>query len=365
MHFAALCFHFPSLCLPESRARHTRPSQGEGRAARENKEKDKWGRKEEKTISQTSEQDNTKKAFVCNKRSNLPYPSWWRRRGEAQKEKRLSGKNKKQEGEGSERHWVHSRKAGKKRNQWEGRREEGNSDTHTEWVRETWVKPDDSKAAHSSRMRASWTATHLLYRQQRCSPITLWRDRRGWERKSEWERERRESELPCAPLEPCLLGEEETNRSGALALPEEKSWPGRRRGGKRGVREGRGGHTAQGRVRDKRKGESECVCNRKCEWATEREETQRKGKAFVSRLERGRKEEGKKNTMSTVKRPRGRVSELCWELGGRRDKGEEEGPAGTEQPPLLLAHAALPPSWTHCCFFPLSLYIHLLCRAGP
>lgn len=39
--------------------------------------------------------------------------------------------------------------------------------------------------------------------------------------------------------------------------------------------------------------------------------TRRKGKAFVSRLERGRKEEEKKKTtMSTVKRPRGRVSEL-------------------------------------------------------
>lgn len=44
-----------------------------------------------------------------------------------------------------------------------------------------------------------------------------------------------------------------------------------------------------------------------------------KGKAFVSRLKRGRKEEEKKKnpTMSTVKRPRGRVSEL-WKGGGTR-----------------------------------------------
>lgn len=64
MHFAALCFHFPLLCLRESRARHTRPNPGEGRAARENEEKDKWGKKEEKTTDQTSKQANTK-AFLC------------------------------------------------------------------------------------------------------------------------------------------------------------------------------------------------------------------------------------------------------------------------------------------------------------
>ncbi len=49
---------------------------------------------------------------------------------------------------------------------------------------------------------------------------------------------------------------------------------------------------------------------RKRERAAEREKTRRKGKAFVSQLERGRKAEEKKNIMSTVKRPRGRVSEL-------------------------------------------------------
>lgn len=91
MHFAALCFHFPPLCLPESRARHTRPSQGEGRAAREDEETDKWGgREEEKTTGQTSEQATTKAFFVCNKkRSNLPFffiylnfflPSWLARK---------------------------------------------------------------------------------------------------------------------------------------------------------------------------------------------------------------------------------------------------------------------------------------------
>lgn len=48
------------------------------------------------------------------------------------------------------------------------------------------------------------------------------------------------------------------------------------------------------------------------------EKKRQKGKAFVSRLKRGRKEEEKKkNTMSTVKRPRGRVSEL-WKGGGTR-----------------------------------------------
>lgn len=47
------------------------------------------------------------------------------------------------------------------------------------------------------------------------------------------------------------------------------------------------------------------------------QEKRQKGKAFVSRLKRGRKEEEKKNTMSTVKRPRGRVSEL-WRGGGTR-----------------------------------------------
>lgn len=61
---------------------------------------------------------------------------------------------------------------------------------------------------------------------------------------------------------------------------------------------------------------------------------------------RGRvKRKEKKHTMSTVKRPRGRVSELLsesWEGGGTR--GRRRGSAGTEQPPLLLAHAALPPS---------------------
>lgn len=44
----------------------THPSQGEGRAAREDEEKDKWGKKEEKTTGQTSKQPNThrkKKAF--------------------------------------------------------------------------------------------------------------------------------------------------------------------------------------------------------------------------------------------------------------------------------------------------------------
>lgn len=34
----------------------------------------------------------------------------------------------------------------------------------------------------------------------------------------------------------------------------------------------------------------------------------------------GGKRKGKKNTMSTVKRPRGRVSELCWEGGGTRGR---------------------------------------------
>ena len=63
MHFAALCFHFPPLCLPEPRARHTRPSQAEGRAAREKEEKDKW-KKEEKATDQTSKQGYTK-AFFC------------------------------------------------------------------------------------------------------------------------------------------------------------------------------------------------------------------------------------------------------------------------------------------------------------
>jgi len=69
------------------------------------------------------------------------------------------------------------------------------------------------------------------------------------------------------------------------------------------------------------------------EEATERVKTRRKGKAFVSRLERGRKEEEKNPTMSTVKRPRGRVSELLGERGGTRGGGggreeeeEEEGP---------------------------------------
>lgn len=64
MHFAALCFHFPPLCPPRSGARHTRLSQGEGRAARENEERDKWGgKKEEKTTGQTSRQANTKALF--------------------------------------------------------------------------------------------------------------------------------------------------------------------------------------------------------------------------------------------------------------------------------------------------------------
>jgi len=231
---------------------------------------------------------------------------------------------------------------------------------HTHRVRETWVKPDDSKAARSSRMRASWTATHLLYRPQRCSLITLWRDKRGWER---------ERELPCAPLEPCPLGEEETNSSSALTLPEEKSWPGRRRGGKRGEREGRGGRTAQGRVRENDcwKGKSECVCKGTRKRATEREKKPgERARLLLAGCRGGGKRKEKKNTMSTVKRPRGRVSELLWELGGRRDEGEEEGPAGTEQPLLLLAHAALPPSWTHCCFFfSPPLRTHLLCCVRP
>lgn len=52
------------------------------------------------------------------------------------------------------------------------------------------------------------------------------------------------------------------------------------------------------------------------QWGQEKKKRQ-KGKAFVSRLKRGRKEEEKKNTMSTVKRPRGRVSEP-WKGGGTR-----------------------------------------------
>lgn len=62
MHFAALCFHFPPLCLPESRAHHTRPSQGEGRAARENEEKDKWWKGGKNNWP--NKQTNTK-AFFC------------------------------------------------------------------------------------------------------------------------------------------------------------------------------------------------------------------------------------------------------------------------------------------------------------
>lgn len=45
--------------------------------------------------------------------------------------------------------------------------------TLTERERETWMKLDNTEEAHSSRMSASWTATHLLYRPQSCSLITV------------------------------------------------------------------------------------------------------------------------------------------------------------------------------------------------
>ncbi len=70
----------------------------------------------------------------------------------------------------------HERQAERGINEWGGERRQGKATlthTHSERVRETWVKPDDGEAARSSRMRASWTATHLLYRPQRCSLITL------------------------------------------------------------------------------------------------------------------------------------------------------------------------------------------------
>lgn len=134
MHFAALCFHFPPLCLPESRARHTRPSQGEGRAAREDEETDKWGGKEEeKTTGQTSEQATTKAFFVCNKkRSNLPFFFYYlnfffiilageedEERGLREWGKRQSGKSEKEREIGGEaaRRGTGAREAGGKRNQ--------------------------------------------------------------------------------------------------------------------------------------------------------------------------------------------------------------------------------------------------------
>ena len=96
---------------------------------------------------------------------------------------------------------------------------------------------------------------------------------------------------------------------------------GRRRGGKTSrereredEREGRGGGTHSSskseRKRLLKKGKSVSVFVRGKASKLREEKTLRKGKAFVSRLQRGRKEEEKNPTMSTVKRPRGRVSEL-------------------------------------------------------
>lgn len=71
---------------------------------------------------------------------------------------------------------AHQRQAERGINERGGERRQGKATltyTHRERVRETWVKLDVGKEARSSRMRASWTATHLLYRPQRCSLITL------------------------------------------------------------------------------------------------------------------------------------------------------------------------------------------------
>lgn len=84
---------------------------------------------------------------------------------------------------------------------------------------------------------------------------------------------------------------------------------------------GGGGHAAQARQTIERT--KERVSER------EREKTRQKGKAFVRWLEREGEEEQKKieKNMSTVKRPRGRVSELHRERGeGGSEGGREEGP---------------------------------------
>lgn len=335
-----------------------RPARDRGRQQGRTRKKTS-GEKEENTTSQSSKQANTK-IFLC----LIKEVTYLILAGEEDEERRKkrngeaerARKTRTEEGEGWESHRERTRKPGGQRNQWEGRREEageGNSDTRTEreWGRLGWNR---TTAKHHAA--AEWELPGL----PRTSSTA-------------------HSAAPSSPCEETNEGEREREGSHALLLSP-ACWGRRRRtapalfyclrrradrggGGEANEERGRGGGDTQLKEEwEKTTVEKERVSVFVRESVSEQRRDKKPGERARLLLAswRGGGKRKEKNTMSTVKRPRGRVSELLWELGGRRDKGEEEGPAGTEQPPLLLAHAALPPSWTHCCFFP-PLHTHLLC----
>ena len=240
---------------------------------------------------------------------------------------------------------------------------EGNSDTHTHRVRETLVKPDYGESS------TQWQNESFLDCHAPPLPPTALLPHHPVKRQTRVrERARERAPMRSSWALPAGGGGDGGTAPALSHLPEEKSWPGRRREG------GEGGDTRLKEEWEKttvgKRQKSECVFERRSvSKQPERErKTPGKGKAFVSRLERGRKEEEeekrkKHHVYSEEAKRKGKwaaPSAAGWEGGGPRgeeEEEEEEGPAGTEQPLLLLAHAALPPSWTHCCFFFLLLLL--------
>lgn len=235
MHFAALCFHFPPLRRqsPELDERTSARQRG-GQQGTARDEISEGGKKEE---------DLNK----CERQPNYFFFCLWIIRGATYlilTSRENDGKRIKRG-----RKWRRNRRRTERGiNEGGGERRHGKA-ALTNTLGE--LKPDDGEAARSSSMRASWTATHLLYRQQRCSLITSWRDKRGEGRRvvvggcreeEEGEKESARTPMLSSWALPAGGGGDETVPT---LLPEERSWPGRRRGGKRGEREGRGGRHSQ------------------------------------------------------------------------------------------------------------------------
>lgn len=100
-----------------------------------------------------------------------------------------------------------------------GRREEageGNSDTHEQ-------QESEGDLGEAGRQRSSTQQQNESFLDCHAPPLPPTALLPHHPVKRQTRVRERERELPCAPLEPCPLGEEETNGSSALALPEEKS----------------------------------------------------------------------------------------------------------------------------------------------
>lgn len=210
-----------------------------------------WRKKEGKTTDQTSKPANTNAFLWVSKRTNVPYPGFLKRtrrswKGEIRRKEQARTRNKRK---APGRACTKSRRkeesmrgkeiGGRRRQLWERERKRV-LDEARQRRRGTQQQNECFLDCHAPPLPPTELLPHhrvkrqARVRERESSHALLLSPARWWRRR---------------PKTPALC-----------RLPEDKNWPGRR-GGKRGVREGRGGHTAPRRVRENDCWRQKWVCS--------------------------------------------------------------------------------------------------------